>query len=104
AITHRSQHAGITLTGHDGADDAHPCGSRHVGDDMVQLKVHEGERLLHMLDVCGRVVQMSFPKPQIGSKRSDVAAGPEAWAQQGAGMEPLQPLRVVDVALAAWHG
>jgi hypothetical protein len=104
AITHRSQHAGITLAAHDGADDAHPCGPRHVGDDMVQLKVHEGQRLLHMLDVGGRVVQMSFPEPQVGSKRSDVATGSEAWAQQGAGMEPLQPLRIVDVALAAWHG
>ncbi|TCG05782.1 hypothetical protein BZM27_31075 [Paraburkholderia steynii] len=75
AITHGRQYAGITLTTHDGADDPHSRGARHIADDVVQLKVHEGQRLLHMLDMRRRVVKMSFPKPQIGAKRSDVATG-----------------------------
>ena len=49
----RGQHARITLTRHDGADDLLPGLADDVADDVGQLQVHLRERLLHMLHVAG---------------------------------------------------
>jgi len=57
-----------------------------AGDEVMQLQVHEGQSLLHMLDVRCRVVQVPFTQPQVGTKCGDVTAWPEAQAQQATGM------------------
>lgn len=63
AIAHLCQRIWIALPADDSSDDPHTRGAGDVGDDVVQLKVHEGQRLLHMLDVRSRVVQMALPDP-----------------------------------------
>lgn len=78
---HGCQYVGIALATHDRANDPHPCGAGDVGDDMVQLKVHEGQRLLHVLDMRRRVLHVPLSKAQIRTKRGDVAARSEARAQ-----------------------
>ena len=71
-----------------------------VSDDVMELQVHEGQRLLQVLDMGGRVVHMPLAQAKIGAQRGDLALGAEARTQQAAGMQALQPLGVVDVALA----
>ena len=81
-----------------------PVAPGDVADDVVQLQVHEGQRLLHVLDVGCGVVQLPLSKPQVGSKRSNVAARSDARSQQATGVQPLKPLRIVDIALAPGRG
>jgi hypothetical protein len=67
----------------------------------MELQVHLGERLLHVLDVGGCIVEQALTLAQIGTQLGNLALGPEAGAQQAMGMEPLQPLRIADVRLVA---
>jgi hypothetical protein len=53
-----------------------------------------------MLDMRCGVVEVALAKPQVGPQRSDVAPRPEARPQQSIGVQPLQPLRIVDVDLS----
>jgi hypothetical protein len=85
----------------DRANDLHPRYTGHVRNDVVQLQVHEGQRLLHVLDMRRCVVEVAFAQPQVDSQRSNVAAGMETGAQQSTGVQPLQPLCIVDIGLAA---
>jgi hypothetical protein len=103
AIPHGRQYARVALSAHDGADDLHAGRSGDVSDDVMQLQVHEGQGLLHVLDVRCRVVHMPLTKPQIGAKCGNAAAWPEARTQQPTGVQALQPLRIIDIALAARH-
>ena len=50
------QHVGVALAGEDGADDAQAGGAGDVDDDVVELKIHLRQGLLHVLDVRGRVL------------------------------------------------
>jgi hypothetical protein len=68
---------------------------------VVQLQVHVGQRLLHVLDVRGRVLQVPIPNSHVRTQRGDVARRAEAGTQQATSVQALQPLRVVDIALAA---
>src|SRR5688572_10355455 len=54
-----------------------------------------------MLDMCGGIVEVTLPKPQIDPQRRDVPTRPETGSEQSASMQPLQPLRIVNVGLAA---
>lgn len=56
AIPHRRQNGGIAFSTDDGADDPHARGAGDVSDDMMQLHVHEGQCLLHVLDMGGGLV------------------------------------------------
>ena len=58
------------------------------------------QSLLHMLDMRCGVVEVALAKPQVDPQRSDVAPRPEARPQQSTGVQPLQPLRIVDVDLS----
>ena len=71
------QHVRVALAGHDGADDAHPGRARDVRDDVMELQVHLRQRLLHVLDVGGGVVQQPLALAQIGpqTRRSRPGAG-----------------------------
>jgi len=64
-IAQRCQGHRVALTRQDGADDAHAGGASDVGDDVVQLQVHLHQRLLHVLDMGGRVVKQAFPLAKI---------------------------------------
>lgn len=49
----------VALVGKDRANDAQTSHSSDIGDDVVELKIHLGQRFLHMLDVRGRVLQQN---------------------------------------------
>ena len=95
------QRIGISLASHDRADDTHPSYASDVRNHMMELEIHLGQRLLHVLNMCGGVVQQALTLAQIGAQRRDVTLGPEAGAQQAIGMQPLEPLRVTDVGFAS---
>ena len=97
------KHARVALAGHDGADDAHAGGAGDVRHDVVQLKVHLHERLLHVLDVRGRIVQQPLALAQVVPQRRNPELWAEAGPQQPILMQPLQPLGVGHVGLAAGH-
>jgi len=68
----------------------------------MQLQVHLGQRLLQVLNVGGGVVQQPLALAQIGAQGGDVALRPEAAPQQTVLVQPLQPLRILHIGLAAW--
>lgn len=50
----------VALAGDNRPDDPHAGGPGNVGDHMVQLQVHVGERLLHVLDMRRGVIEVAF--------------------------------------------
>jgi hypothetical protein len=69
----------------------------------MQLNVHEGQRLLHVLDVRGGIIGMLFACPQVSPQFAQSRGRAGSWPQQPAGVKSLQPLRIVDIALPARH-
>jgi hypothetical protein len=80
-ITVRRQHRRVPLAGDEGADDGHAGHPGDVRDDMVELKIHLRQRLLHVLDMRGGIVEQPITLPQVGPQRGDFTLGPEAAAQ-----------------------
>ena len=56
----RSECRRIALARYNAANDAHPCRTRDVGHDMVQLDIHLHQGLLHVLNVGGGDLDESF--------------------------------------------
>ena len=102
-IAQARQHLGVTLAGEDCADDPQTRCAGDVGDDVVELKIHLCQRLLHVLDMRGRILEQALALTHVCSQLSDLAFGPKAGTQQTVGMKPLQPLRVADIGLASGH-
>ena len=80
-----------------------PVDAGDVRHDVVELQVHLRQRLLHVLDVRGSVIQQALALAQIGPHDRNFALRPEAGPEQSILMQTLQPLGVADVGLAAWH-
>jgi hypothetical protein len=62
------QHCGITLARKDRADDPQPGRAGDVGNDEVELQIHLGQCLLHVLDVRGRVLEQTLALAQVGAQ------------------------------------
>jgi hypothetical protein len=87
----------------DCADDPKPGDAGDVGNDMVKLQIHLGQRLLHVLDVRGGVLEQTLALAQIGAQFNDLPLGAKAGTQQPVRMKSLQPLCVAHVRLAPGH-
>src|SRR4029077_13828645 len=72
----------IALAGKDRAYDTQAGRAGAVGDDVVQLKIHLRQGLLHMLDVGGRVLQQTLALTHVGSQLGNLPFGPKAGPQQ----------------------
>ena len=97
----KGEHGGIGLAGDDVAQDSHAGDAGDVTDDVVELQVHQGHRLLHALDVGRGFLDEGRAVTHECADGRDLGIGPEAAAQEPEGMELLEPLAVADVALAA---
>ena len=82
-----------------GPHDRHPGVPRHVADDMLQRDVHLHQGLLHRLEVLASIGQPPGPLPQIAAEHAHLVGGAERAGQQATGMEPSQPLAVMDIVL-----
>ncbi len=69
----------------------------------MQLQVHLGESLLHVLDMRGGILEQPLALTQIRAQFRNLGFRLEAGAQQAIGMEPLEPLRILHVRLAPGH-
>ena len=67
----------------------------------MKLHVHLHERLLHVLNVGGGVIDQAFSMAQVRAQTDHAVAGTEAAPQQAVLVELLQPLRIGHVRLAA---
>src|SRR6266702_2845796 len=80
---------GSALAGDDRADDAHAGRSRNIRNDMMKLKVHLSEGLLHMLNMRGRVVQQAFALADIRTQFRDLTLWSKACPQQTVRVQSL---------------
>jgi hypothetical protein len=64
---------------------AHTGHGRDVADDVVELDVHLRERLLHMLDVMGRIAHEHGPLAQIAAQDADLLVRAEGTGEQPIG-------------------
>ncbi len=74
--------AGVPLPIDDRADDAHAGQTRDVSDNVVQLHVHEHQRLLHVLKVRRGIVHDALAVAKQRSKARDAVARPEAASKE----------------------
>ena len=102
-IAQARQHLGVTLAGEYCADDPQTSRAGDVGDDVVELKVHLCQRLLHVLDMGGRILEQTLALTHVCTQLGDLAFEPKAGTQQTVRMKPLQPLRIADIGLASGH-
>jgi len=72
----------VALASKDRADDAQAGGASDVSDDVVELKIHFRQGLLHMLDVRSRVLQQTLALTHVGSQLGNLPFGPKAGPQQ----------------------
>ena len=99
----RCQNLWVALARRDRPDDGHAGNSGDVGHDMMKLQVHLRQRLLHVLNVCRRVIQQPLTLPEIGAQAGHFGLRPEAGTQQAVFVKALQPLCVADVSLPPWY-
>ena len=69
----------------------------------MQVKVHLGEGLLHVLDMVGGVADKVRPVSPVGTQDAYLVVGTKRTGQEPIGVETLEPLAVGDIALAARH-
>ena len=79
-VAQRDPYLRIPFTGNNGADDLHAGGAGDIADDVVQLQIHEGECLVHVLDVRGGIVQMPLSGTQVDSQRRNLTPRTKAHA------------------------
>ena len=79
----------------------HPGHAGDVRNDVMEVQVHLGQRLLHVLNVGGRVIEQPLTLAQVCAQSGDLALRPEAAPQQPVLMQALQPLCVADVGLVS---
>ena len=66
-IPQARQHFGIMFAGEDCADDPQSGCACDIGDDMVELEVHLGQRLLHVLNMRGRILEQTLALTYVGA-------------------------------------
>jgi hypothetical protein len=69
--------------------------------DVVKLHVHLHERLLHVLNVGGGILDQAFAMAQIGPQPHHSVARAEAAPQQAVLVELLEPLGILHIGFAA---
>lgn len=103
-VPHGCKNVGVPLARHNGPNDFQTGNATDIAEDMVNLKVHQRQGLLHMLHVGGRVFQMPITNPHVSTQCCYIQSRVKAGAQQPARVQALEPLGVVDIALASRHG
>lgn len=93
------QPRGVRLSGRDLAQDGHPRNSGDVADHVMQLHVHQRQRLLHPLGVHRRILDELVPVANQGAKSRDLRLRSEAPPEQPEGVQLLDPLAAEDVRL-----
>ena len=103
-VTEVRQAQGITVACEDRIQDGQPTGTRDVAQHMMDLQVHQAEKLLYVLGVFGgHLAQAAAVSPE-SAHRTDVFRWAEAGLQQSYRVRILNPLTVGHITLAAGDG
>lgn len=97
------QYFRTALPSDNGPDDLHACDASDVRQHVGQLQIHELQRLLHMLNMCGSVPQEHVPMAHQAANAADMFRWSERSLEQAIGMQLLNPLTVHDVSLSSAH-
>ncbi len=103
AVAVPGQHLGVSLPRQNRVEDRQARDPREVAEDVVELEVHLGEGLLHVLGVRGCQLNQGVPVPEEGPHGTDRLRRAEGPPQETDGMQILEPLAVLDVGLPAGH-
>src|SRR5258708_15118192 len=91
------------LAGHNRADDRQPSRPADVAQDLGVLELQLLQVLLHVLNVSGAVLDEHSPLAQVGPQHDDLGFRAEGRAPQPIAVQALDPVAILDVALAAGH-
>jgi hypothetical protein len=100
-VAQRRQTSGISIAGHDGADDRHARLAGDITDGVMDLHVHLIQRLLHPLHAASPLLHEVRLLALERSQANDGVAGPERTPEQTVAVQSLQPLAVLNVRLSA---
>src|SRR5207245_6094385 len=89
----------ISLASEDVAEDCQAGHAGNVADHMLQLEVHLRQRFLHMLDMLRRRGEQHGALAEITAQHADLVGRTEGASEQPEGVQPLDPLAVVPIAL-----
>ena len=101
AVAVLGQHLRIPLPRQDRVEDGQARDPGDVADRVVELEIHLGEGLLHVLGVGGRQMNQGVAVPEQGADGADRLRRAEGPPQEADGMEVLEPLAVLDIRLPA---
>jgi hypothetical protein len=90
----------IALASHNGAQDLLARHTDYVGDDVGELHVHLGQRLLHMLDMARLAAQQHPALTPQRAQHTHLVGGAKCPAQQTVRHELLDPLAIQHIGLA----
>ena len=82
---------------------ASPVTPGEVADHMVNLQIHLGQRLVHVLHVLPGHADQLAPMAQQRAHLTEVGLGPKGGAEEPHGMEILEPLAFVPVGSSTRH-
>jgi hypothetical protein len=99
-VAERCECVRIALAREDRADDALPGPAAQIADDIRQLDVHLGERLLHALDAGADRVHMIAALAPVRPHDANRGRWVKQVAEPAVGVELQQPLALLHVALA----
>ena len=74
-IAQARQRLGIMLAREDCTDDPRSGCACDIGDDMVKLEVHLGQRLLHVLNMRGRVLEQTLALTYVSAQFDEMTFG-----------------------------
>lgn len=89
----------VAFASENGIHDGETGLASDIANDISELDVHLGERLLHMLNVTGGVANECIPMTPETAYGTDLGRWAEGGAKQANGVEVLQPLATP----AAWE-
>jgi len=81
-VTQGRQLDRVALAGHDGLDDGHAAEPGDVRKNVMNLQIHLGQRLVHMLHMRGGALDQAGAVTAQGTEGADLALGPERCLQQ----------------------
>jgi hypothetical protein len=100
-ILEGGQGEGMALAGENGLKDSLAGNAGEIADDVVELNIHLGERLVEEADLIGGTTEEPIAMAEDGADGTNDFGRAKAGAEKTDGMEILEPLAILDVRFTA---